>query len=136
MDRPLLPTEVQVVDYNRLADLLEAAYKEIAELAKKRPDNDLGSVQLTMTNRILEPLQQILSLSVDPEFLPFLDPAEQPTYADAVFLLGQYLGAVGTFRGQFHFRPEDEHFERWVTAENPGRVVQTFDGGARQRQRR
>lgn len=136
MDRPQLPTEDQVVEYNRLTDLLDSAYKEISEVAKKRPDTDLGTLQLRMTNQILQPLQSILSLSVDAEFLPLLDAADQPSYADAVFLLGQYRGAVGTFRGQFHFSPVDEYSDRWVTVERPGRVKDTFDGGMPSSRRR
>jgi hypothetical protein len=136
VDRPELPTDDQVVEYNRLVDLLESAYKEIADLAKKRPDVPLGSLQVRMTNKILEPLRSILGLSVDADFLPLLDPTEEPSNADAAFVVGQYRGAVGTFRGQFHFRPENEYAVRWVTVERPGRVPEGFDGGSSAARRR
>lgn len=124
-----LPSAAQVADFERLTPLLEAAYKEIADLSKKNPGAFISKLKLELLDQILSPLRTILSLEVDAKFLPQLTEHAEEEYfgdppsvscSDALFVLGQYRGASAAFRSRFRFMPADEYSARWVTIERPG----------------
>lgn len=120
MPATTLPTEAQVDEYARLVPLLEAAYKEVAEQNKKKPDESLSPLRVDRTNFIVGPLQPILELVIDAKYLGTFDPDAPPSNSDALFVLGQYVAAVKSFKTEFHFWPREDSSARWVTAENPG----------------
>lgn len=125
-DDQQLPTDVQVADYERLKPLLDAAYEEFAEVAKKPAlaATPASETKLRLTNQLLELLRPILILAVDESHLPFLDsdPVSATTHSDGVFILSQYRASCKAFHLNFHYHVKEEPGPnaRWVTVENPG----------------
>lgn len=117
--KTILPSEKQVEKYERLEPLLDAAFIEIKELSKKKPDGALNKLKIQMINKILEQVKDFLSSEPNAEFLGLLDEATVPTYSDAVLIVGQFRAVLIQFRKKFYGWDDNIDKDRWFTQENP-----------------
>ena len=123
-----LPTEAQVAKFEMLDKLLESLEGDIAELSKKKPNEQLNDYKVKLVNNVLLQIQELLRDEPTIEFLKTLDNDTMPSYSDAVLTIGQFTAAMVQFKEKHYGYLEDEdelaeddevHNYRWFTKENP-----------------
>lgn len=95
-------TQKDSEQYEMLQPLLNASYREIQELSKKKPDTPLNALKVKMINRILVPLKEILSCEDIVEYIDLLSDDELPTNSDAVLILSQYIKALEAYKAKYY----------------------------------
>ena len=91
-------TKKKAASHDVTMPLLIAMYEEFKELSKKRPDSPVSKSKLSIVNRLLEKLREILS---DEESLFFLDALNEddiPQASDVTLMLSQYVAAMNAFK--------------------------------------
>jgi hypothetical protein len=93
-----LPTDQMIEDYNLLTNMLSTLSIQVAELSKKKPDDQLNLIKIKMINRVLKPLKEELFVN-EPSvsFLDELDETDMPSNSDALFIMSQYKTAAKEF---------------------------------------
>jgi hypothetical protein len=102
VDRPTTSAS-KVTIYETTAPLLEAMRDELRELAKKKPEATLNKTKVTMINRLLVDVQQILKDESDSKYLDLLDEDALPQYSDVVIILSQFSAAMNRFRARYYY---------------------------------
>lgn len=95
-------SQSDVDQYELLKPLLVAAYKEMQELSKKKPDSALNAYKVKMVNRILIPSKELFKSEPSYNFLDTLNSDDLPTNSDVVIILGQYLKALDMFHSRYY----------------------------------
>lgn len=113
------PSEEKVEKFQMLSGLLDSIFEEMKEFSKKKPDELLNQLKVTMINKVLKQIKEVLSSEPTSEFLELLDDATLPSNSDAVLIIGQFRSAIGQFRNKFYVYDEDLEEGRWMTQENP-----------------
>jgi len=109
IDRPATSAE-KVSVYETTAPLLEAMRDELRELAKKKPEATLNKTKVTIINRLLVDVQQILKDETDSKYLDLLDEDALPQYSDVVIILSQFSAAMNRFHDRYYYTSgRDEH---------------------------
>lgn len=103
-------SEDAVKQYELLFPLVEATYKEIQELSKKKPDSPLNTFKIKSINRVLEPIKELLKEEDSFQFLDTLDIDDVPTNSDVVLILSQYRGALSIFKGKYYYCDDDDDY--------------------------
>jgi hypothetical protein len=120
-----MPTEKNIEDYNLLKELLLSQRKEFDLLSKKKADGQLNPMKIKMINRVLKPLNDILSHGESHTFLDILNEDDIPTYSDVVLVISQYETAIRDFKSRYFFKDYylndkyKKYTERWMTQEEP-----------------
>ena len=94
--------QTDVDQYELLKPLLEASYKEMQELSKKKPESPLNVYKVKMINRILEPIKELLK---EQSVYPFLDTLDQdtlPSNSDVVLIQSQYIQALEMYYRKYN----------------------------------
>lgn len=91
-------TQQNVDQFLMLEPLLNAAYKEIQELSKKKSESPLNDYKVKIINRILVPSKVLMKNESIYDFLDVLDTDVLPTNSDVVLVLGQYKKAMDMYR--------------------------------------
>jgi hypothetical protein len=119
-----LPSEKDIENYDLLCGMLGAQRVEFDLLSKKKPNEELNKTKIKMLNRILEPLNKLLSHEDSHQFLDVLVEDNMPTYSDVVLIISQYETATQEFKDKYY--KKDEHqsntirtIKRWMTKEYP-----------------
>ncbi len=119
-----LPTEEQVARFDMLVPLLNSAFEEMSEFAKKKQDGVLNPLKVKLLNRLLCDVKAVLESDPTTAYLDLLDEETLPQNTDAVLILGQYRGALQQFRQRFYGRETRTDIEqRWFTKEHPGTPI-------------
>jgi hypothetical protein len=105
------PTEKQVSKFDMLRPMIDAAYREMGELSKKKQDGIVNELKVRHINRLLVPVKEILASDESVMYLELLDEDSLPQNSDAVFILGQFRAAMEQFRQRHSSRGG------WITAE-------------------
>ncbi|MES2439972.1 MAG: hypothetical protein V4584_12925 [Verrucomicrobiota bacterium] len=87
----------QVDLYETTNPLLEAMYREMQELSKKKPEATLSSAKVKLLNRLLEDLRLVLANESGLKYLDLIDDEALPQYSDVVLMLSQYDAAMKSF---------------------------------------
>ena len=105
--------------HEELNPLLQAMYREFADLSKKKPDGVLNKNKIQMVNRLLKEILELLEDEPNIRFLDLLDEEEIPQYSDVVLILSQYSAAMKQFR-DMHYGYDDDRGERsWFYKDKP-----------------
>lgn len=115
-----LPSEADIVKYEMLLELLNSLILETKELSKKKPDEALNKLKISMINKVLGQLKELLKKEATDEFLDLLDEESIPSNSDAVLILGQFRAAMDQFKNKYYGKSREFGSRRWFTKENPG----------------
>lgn len=115
-----LPTEDVVEKFEMLSTLLGSISSDMNELSKKKPDNTLNKLKVSMINKILIQLKEILKDENTAEYLDILDEEMLPSNSDAGFIIGQFQSSMRVFRNKYM---TDGFNKRWKTRESPDSSV-------------
>jgi hypothetical protein len=108
-----------VLKYDMLNPLLHSLYTEMKELSAKKQDIILNKVKVTMINRILRQIKELLKEQPTIEFIDLLDEEMLPSNSDAVLVLSQYRSAMHQFYERYYRRNPGDMSSRWHTDDNP-----------------
>lgn len=115
-----LPSNKHVEDFKTLNLHLKALHLEMRELSKKKPDDKLNRLKVTVVNRVLSKIIDLLSREESLEFLSKLDDETLPSNSDAVVTLALFNAAMISFHDRYHYVGANDDFtSRWHTIENP-----------------
>lgn len=109
----------KVISYELLNPLLYAAYEEMKELSAKKQDLVLNKMKVTMINRILRQIRELLEEQPTIGFIDLLDEETLPTNSDAVLVLSQFKSAMGQFCERYYRMGPKDGMHRWHTTDNP-----------------
>lgn len=96
------PTVQEVASFLMLEPMIQSLMDEVKEFSKKKPDGPLNKLKVEMINKRLKPMKELLSILPLANFLDELNDEALPTNSDTVLILGQYVGAIKSFREAFH----------------------------------
>lgn len=112
-------TDEKAKTYEIVSHMLDGVYKEVKELSKKKQDNVLNKLKVTMVNRILGQIKELLEDEPTIQFMDLLDDETLPTNSDTVLILTQFRAAMDHYKKRY-CRYDDKILEtRWFTKENP-----------------
>jgi len=112
-------TDIKVKGYEMLSPILDGVYKEVKELSKKKQDDVLNKLKVTMVNRILWQIKELLEDEPTIQFMDLLDDETLPTNSDAVLILAQFRAAMDHYKERYCRYDNKIYKERWFTKENP-----------------
>lgn len=82
--------------------LLNAMYLEFKELSKKAPSAAVSKQKITIVNRLLAKISEILVDEESIKFLDMLDEDDVPQMSDVTLMLSQYVAAMKAFKETYH----------------------------------
>lgn len=82
--------------------LLMAMFNEFKDLAKKKPEAAVSKSKITMANRLLIRVREVLTDEESIEFLDMLDEDDIPQVSDVTLIFSQYVAAMDAFRGKYY----------------------------------
>lgn len=95
-------TKSKVALYESAQPMLGGLYREIQELAKKKPDLTLNASKVKIINRVLIDIKEIVKDESETKYLDLLDDDILPQYSDVLLVLSQYVAAMGTFKSRYY----------------------------------
>ncbi|HEV3332336.1 MAG TPA: hypothetical protein VG096_15205 [Bryobacteraceae bacterium] len=105
-------TREQVSIYETTKPLLEAMREELKELSKKKPDATLSKSKVTIINRLLADLTELLKEESNSKYLDMLNDDDLPQYSDVVLILSQFDAAMDSFKATH--TEWDTGTQRWL----------------------
>ncbi len=112
-------TDEKAKRYEMLSPILDGVYKEVKELSKKKADNVLNKLKVTMVNRILGQIKEVLENEPTIQFMDLLDDETLPTNSDAAMILAQFRAAMDQYKERYYRHDSTIYGHRWFTKENP-----------------
>ncbi|KQT01564.1 hypothetical protein ASG42_26465 [Rhizobium sp. Leaf391] len=94
-------TADRVSIYLATKDIFKGLLSEVRELSKKKPDAVMSKGKVSIINRVLEDLKQILVDEPEAKFLDLLSDHELPQTSDAVLVMVQYETALAEFPNRY-----------------------------------
>src|SRR5579864_2662068 len=88
--------------YETTSPLLKAMQEELREFAKKKPDATLSKGKVTLINRLLSDVKELLRDEDSSKYLDALDEESLPQYSDVVLIGSQYLAALDAFHERYY----------------------------------
>ena len=112
-------TDEKAKRYEILSPALDGVYKEVKELSKKKQDDVLNKLKVTMVNRILGQIKELLEDEPTIQFMDLLDDETLPTNSDAVLILARFRAAMDHYKERYCRYDDKIYKKRWFTKENP-----------------
>jgi len=106
-------TREKVDVYETTVTLLDAMYKEMQDLSKKKPDGTLNPTKVKIINRLLADIKAILNDEPDSKYLDLLDDATLPQYSDVALILSQFSASIKKFREKYFRFDRTLRESRW-----------------------
>lgn len=94
-------TKQKVHVYETTAPLLAAMYMQIQELCKKKPEATLNANKVSLINRLLTDIKELLANEPANKYLDLIDDEQLPQYSDVVLILSQYSAAMERFLAHY-----------------------------------
>jgi hypothetical protein len=113
------PSEKDIEDYQLWKQMLNAQAKEYNKLSQKKADGQLNLLKISVVNRVLEPLKELMSHEQTHGYLDTLSKDNMPTYSDVVLVISQYLTAFDEFNNRYYRKDKYTDRRRWMTSECP-----------------
>lgn len=82
--------------------LLNAMYLEFKELSKKTPSAAISKQKITIVNRLLTRITEVLADEESIKFLDMLDEDDVPQMSDVALILSQYVAAMKAFHEKYY----------------------------------
>lgn len=107
-------SKAMVALYETVQPMASGLYKEIQELAKKKPDLTLNANKVKIINRVLVDIREMIKEEAEIKYLDLLDDDILPQYSDVLLTLSQYIAALKAFHDRYYrYFPGTGH--RWDT---------------------
>jgi hypothetical protein len=100
MTRQYYTTTAKANAYDGVISVFTELFKELKELAKKKPDATLSASKVKIINRVLVDVRDCLKGEPEHKYLDLLDDETLPQYGDALLILSQHEGALSAFRAR------------------------------------
>ncbi len=110
-------TEKTVAVYQASHPIFEGIIREVRELSKKKPEATMSKSKVTLVNRVLTDLLEILKDEPAGRYLAVLDDAALPQVSDAVLTMVQFETALKSFKNRYYLYFDDVRKHYWVTDE-------------------
>ncbi len=117
---PNLPTNAETIECEAYNLMLNAAYDEMKELTKPKPDETISELKTKSLNKLFVNIRKLLKKEPSAGLLDLLDKNNLPTYSDAIIVLVQYRSAMTHFMNNYYGVDSRTNQNRWFTKENPG----------------
>src|SRR4030095_10378137 len=102
----------EVTAYDGLQPQLEALWRELKELSRKKADSPLSKFKVKLINEKLELANSLLGGKLKPfKDFDLFDVDDLPTTSDAVIVVSQYLEGLETWRSTRVFKSKVDY--RW-----------------------
>lgn len=88
--------------HDTVMPLLDSMYLEFKELSKKKPDAAVSKSKISIANRLLLKVREVLADEASVDFLDMLDEDDVPQTSDVTLILSQYVAAMNGFKEKFH----------------------------------
>ena len=88
--------------HDTVMPLLDSMYLEFKELSKKNPDAAVSNSKISIANRLLLKVREVLVDEASVGFLDMLDEDDVPQSSDVTLILSQYVAAMNSFKKKFH----------------------------------
>jgi hypothetical protein len=111
-----ITTQKKVDVYETTEPLLEAMYKEMQDLSKKKPDGTLSPTKVKIINRLLTDIKAILVDETDSKYLDLLDDETLPQYSDVALILSQFSASIKKFHEKYYGYDETHGEWRWLVS--------------------
>jgi hypothetical protein len=95
--------------YETTTPLLDSMYLEFKELSKKKPDAAVSKSKITIANRLLTKVREVLADEDTVDFLDLLDEDDVPQMSDVTLILSQYVAAMKAFHNEYYGYNGSEH---------------------------
>ena|SRR5690554_6401508 len=99
--------------YDTVMPLLDSMYLEFKELSKKKPDAAVSKSKISIANRLLLKVREVLDGEASVDFLDLLDEDDVPHSSDVTLILSQYVAAMKGFKEKFYGWDGSNHV--WFT---------------------
>lgn len=76
-------------------------YGEFKELSKKKPDAVISKNKISIVNRLLNKIREILKEEDSIEFLDLLDEDDIPQTSDVTLILSQYVAGMNQYKDRY-----------------------------------
>ena len=117
---PNLPTNAETIKFEAYNLMLNAAYDEMKELTKTKPNETISELKTETLNKLYASIRKLLKKEPSAELLNLFDKKDLPTYSDAIIVLVQYRSAMTHFMNNYFGIDSRTYQNRWFTKENPG----------------
>lgn len=87
--------------HDTVMPLLDSMYLEFKELSKKKPDAAVSKSKISIANRLLLKVREVLADEASVDFLDMLDEDDVPQTSDVTLILSQYVAAMNGFKEKF-----------------------------------
>jgi hypothetical protein len=87
--------------YDHLRPLLTAMTDEFREAARKKPEAALNKRKVSIVNRLLSDILDLLDGEPQRQYLDLLDEDDLPQNSDVSLMLGQVMSAMGLFEKKY-----------------------------------
>lgn len=119
---PTTPLQIisaqQVEQYSVLEPLLSAMFREFQDLTKKKPDGALNKRKVSIVNRLLQQVLEVVAREPSRPFLDLLDEDDLPQNSDVALILGQAVAALEAFKKKYYGYRDFLGRHDWLTEEN------------------
>ncbi len=95
--------------HDTVMPLLDSMYLEFKELSKKKPDAAVSKSKISMANRLLKKVREVLDNEESIDFLYLLDDDDVPQTSDVTLIFSQYVAAMKDFKNRYHGYNGREH---------------------------
>lgn len=112
-----VPSLEQTRKFEMLSPMLDSAIQEMREFSKKKQDGIVNKTKITILNRLLHDLKEVLSKEPSTDYLDLLDEESLPQNSDAVLILGQYRAVMDRFRVRHYRLGKYGGAGQWLTLE-------------------
>jgi hypothetical protein len=108
-------TQAKVDIYHSSAPIFEGILGELRELSKKKPEATMSLSKVSIVNRVLADLLDVLKEEPDAKYLQPLDSDALPQVSDAVLVMVQFETALKSFKRRYYQRVSGDLC--WITSE-------------------
>ncbi|HEY9773597.1 MAG TPA: hypothetical protein V6C81_07285 [Planktothrix sp.] len=106
---PEYTTKEKAGKHDTVSPLLNAAYNEMQDLTKKKPEGTLTPYQVKMLNRLLVDIRDMLVDEPSIKYLDLLADEDLPQHSEVTLILSQYSAALGQFKSRYFGYNGNEH---------------------------
>jgi hypothetical protein len=95
------PSRADIQNFLLIEPLIGSLMDEMKELSKKKPDGLLNKLKVSMINKRLKPMKDLVRSLPIAQFLDELDEESLPSNSDTVLIVGQFTAALKAYRTAF-----------------------------------
>jgi hypothetical protein len=110
-------TKSRAAAYDTLMPLLSAMLRDFQDLAKKKPDGVLNARKITIVNRLLNDLKEVVKSEPSVRYLDLLEEENVPQNSDVLLILGQFDAAMKGFHSKYYIYDAMLQLDQWALSD-------------------